>query len=273
MTFNRTFQAVVSDLDGTLLTHQHIIGNYSAETIRRLEDRGIDIILASGRNHADVLHILRKIQAKRAIMITSNGARIHDIHGQLLYHNNLPEDIAFNLMNLTYDPQRVILNTYQDDGWFINIDLKQLRKYHKDSGFDYQVIDFSRHHGRGTEKVFFIGKTAADLAPIEQTIEQLYGETVSMTYSTPICLEIMNKGVNKAKALAYWLQDRTYELSDCIAFGDGMNDIEMLTEVGRGCVMYNADQRVKKALSHLQHIGSNRDESVAAYLRALFNLY
>lgn len=272
MAFNHPFQAVVSDLDGTLLTHQHIIGSYSAETIKRLEDQGIDIVLASGRNYTDVSHILRKIESERAAMITSNGARIHDLHGNLLYSNSLQEDIAFELMNLEFDPQRVVLNSYQDDGWFINIDLQQLRKYHKDSGFDYQVIDFSRHHGRGTEKVFFIGKTAEDLTPIEQQIRQQYGEKVSMTYSTPICLEIMNQGVTKAHALAHLLQDRAYELSDCIAFGDGMNDIEMLTEVGRGCVMRNADPRVKNALPHLQQIGLNRDESVAAYLRALFKL-
>ncbi|MDH3000436.1 hypothetical protein A1D23_00985 [Chelonobacter oris] len=272
MTFNRTFRAVVSDLDGTLLTHQHIVGNYSAETLKRLENQGIDIVLASGRNHTDVSHILKKIDSERAAMITSNGARIYDLHGNLLYSNSLQENIAFELMNIDFDPTRIVLNTYQDDGWFINIDLKQLRKYHKDSGFDYNVVDFSRHHGKGTEKVFFIGKTAEDLAPIEHYIRQHYSEKVSMTYSTPICLEIMNQGVTKANALAHLLQSRDYELADCIAFGDGMNDIEMLTEVGRGCVMGNADPRVKAALPHLQPIGLNRDESVAAYLRALFRL-
>ena len=86
------------------------------------------------------------------------------------------------------------------------------------------------------------------------------------------CLEIMNQGVTKASALAHLLESREYELDDCIAFGDGMNDIEMLTEVGRGCMMGNADPRVKAALPHLQQIGLNRDESVATYLRALFNL-
>ncbi|TNH05162.1 Cof-type HAD-IIB family hydrolase [Testudinibacter sp. TR-2022] len=272
MSFNRPFRAVVSDLDGTLLTSQHIVGNYSAETLKRLEDQGIDIVLASGRNHIDVAHILNKIKSERAAMITSNGARIHDLHGNLLYSNSLPEQIAFELMNLEIDHNNVILNSYQDDGWFINVDLKQLRKYHKDSGFDYNVVDFSRHHGRGTEKVFFVGRTAADLATVEQQIRQRYADQVSITYSTPQCLEVMNQGVTKANALAHLLQDRQYALSDCIAFGDGMNDIEMLTEVGRGCVMGNADPRVKAALPHLQQIGLNRDESVATYLRALFNL-
>ncbi len=272
MAFNQSFRAVVSDLDGTLLTHQHVIGNYSAETIKRLEDQGIDIVLASGRNHTDVSHILKKIESERAAMITSNGARIRDLHGNLLYSNSLKEDIAFELMNIEFDSDRVVLNSYQDEGWFINIDLQQLRKYHKDSGFTYEVIDFAQHHGRGTEKVFFIGKTAQDLLPIEQEIHRRYGEQVSVTYSTPQCLEIMNQGVTKASALAHLLESREYELDDCIAFGDGMNDIEMLTEVGRGCMMGNADPRVKAALPHLQQIGLNRDESVATYLRALFNL-
>ena len=36
-----------------------------------------------------------------------------------------------------------------------------------------------------------------------------------------------------------------YTLSDCIAFGDGMNDAEMLSMAGKGCIMANAHQRLK----------------------------
>ena len=48
------FKAVVSDLDGTLLNANHVIGYFTIEILNKLEQKGIDIILATGRNHTDV---------------------------------------------------------------------------------------------------------------------------------------------------------------------------------------------------------------------------
>jgi hydroxymethylpyrimidine pyrophosphatase-like HAD family hydrolase len=57
---------------------------------------------------------------------------------------------------------------------------------------------------------------------------------------------------------------------DVIAFGDGMNDLELLGQVGKGVLMGNADPRLKAALGHLEVIGSNADQSVAGYLDRTF---
>ena len=68
------FKAVVSDLDGTLLNTNHVIGEFTIDVLNKLEQKGVDIILATGRNHTDVASILGKIGAEHAVMITSNGA-------------------------------------------------------------------------------------------------------------------------------------------------------------------------------------------------------
>jgi hypothetical protein len=44
----------------------------------------------------------------------------------------------------------------------------------------------------------------------------------------------------------------------------------MLTQVGTGVIMANADQRLKRSLPGLEVIGSNADESVARHLEQLF---
>ncbi len=61
-----------------------------------------------------------------------------------------------------------------------------------------------------------------------------------------------------------------FELKDCIAFGDGMNDAEMLSMAGKGCIMQNAHQRLKDLHPELEVIGSNADNAVPKYLRKLF---
>ena len=61
-----------------------------------------------------------------------------------------------------------------------------------------------------------------------------------------------------------------YSLKDCIAFGDGMNDAEMLSMAGKGCIMGNAHQRLKDLHPELEVIGLNADDAVPHYLRELF---
>ena len=269
----KPFRAIISDLDGTLLNADHRIGDFTIETLSKLAQAGVDIFFATGRSLPDVKHIINRVNVKEAMLVTSNGARGNNLAGDLLFSNYLPEAIALDLMTQTpFDPKSVCLNSYQGDEWFINIDIEQLKKYHQDSGFMYQVVDFKHHHGKQTEKVFFIGRTPADLLPVEQHIRQTYGTQIQMTYSTPQCLEVMNQGVYKANTLEKLTRLRGYTLKECIAFGDGMNDVEMLAQAGKGCVMQNADPRLKQALPHNEVIGHHKDEAVARYIQRLFEL-
>lgn len=266
------FRAVVSDLDGTLLNAQHQISDLTIKVLRQLADKNIDIILATGRNHIDVACILKKINIKQAVMVTSNGARAQNLQGELLYSDCLPEDLALEIMNLPFDPSKVCVSSYQGNEWFISIDVPQLRHFHQESGFMYQVIDFAKHHGKNAEKVFFLAREPQDLVQLEQHIKQHYADLVNLTYSTPVCLEVMNKNVSKATALEQVLSQRDYGLKACIAFGDGLNDVEMLSQVGKGCVMGNADPRLKARCPQLEVIGLNANDAVATYLQQLFNL-
>lgn len=268
--FSLPFRAVISDLDGTLLNANHMIGQFTIETLEKLAKHNIDIILATGRNYIDVSSILTKINTNHAVMITSNGARVHNLQGERLLANNVPEQIALEIMQLPFDQENVCFNTYQDDGWFINKDVPQLSKFHQDSGFQYQVVDFKKHHASGVEKLFFIGRTPQDLLAIEHQLENQFHDQITLTYSLPNCLEIMNKNVSKATALLEVLAKRDYGVEQCIAFGDGMNDLEVLSIVKKGCIMHNADQRLKSHLPQLEQIGSNQHEAVASYLRAIF---
>ncbi|QLB12258.1 hypothetical protein EV697_104109 [Bisgaardia hudsonensis] len=269
----KPFRAIISDMDGTLLNADHTLGLFTIETIEKLAKSGIDFILATGRPYADVASIISKINIKNAAMITSNGAKAHDLSGNLLFSHYLPEAVAKSIMGFHFDTANICLNSYQDEGWFINTEVPQLAKFHQDSGFHYQVVDFSKHHANNTEKVFFIARSPQDLIPLEKQLVQEFGNEISLTYSTPFCIEVMNKNVSKATALAQLIENRDYSLKDCIAFGDGMNDIEMLTEVGKGCMMSNADPRLVAKCPHLEQIGLNHHESVASYLRAIFGVY
>lgn len=93
---------------------------------------------------------------------------------------------------------------------------------------------------------------------------------MNVSFSTLTCLEVMAGGVSKGHALEAVAKMLGYTLSDCIAFGDGMNDAEMLSMAGKGCIMANAHQRLKDLHPELEVIGSNADDAVPHYLRKLY---
>ena len=56
------FRAVVSDMDGTLLNGNHVVGDFTIATFEKLAQKGVDVILATGRNYTDVSSILGKMK-------------------------------------------------------------------------------------------------------------------------------------------------------------------------------------------------------------------
>ncbi len=81
---------------------------------------------------------------------------------------------------------------------------------------------------------------------------QLYealGERAFM-FSATDCLEVLPVGCNKGAALTVLTQHLGLSLRDCMAFGDAMNDREMLGSVGSGFIMGNAMPQLRAELPH-----------------------
>ena len=79
------YQVVASDLDGTLLPPTTPLSPYAKETLKLLTARGVNFVFATGRrHHVDVGQIRDNLEIK-SYMITSNGVRVHDTDGNLIF--------------------------------------------------------------------------------------------------------------------------------------------------------------------------------------------
>ena len=125
------YQVVASDLDGTLLSPDHTLSPYAKETLKLLTARGINFVFATGRHHVDVGQIRDNLEIK-SYMITSNGARVHDLDGNLIFAHNLDRDIASDLFGVVNDNPDIITNVYRDDEWFMNRHRPEEMRFFKD---------------------------------------------------------------------------------------------------------------------------------------------
>ncbi|HEY3592037.1 MAG TPA: sugar/pyridoxal phosphate phosphatase YigL [Buttiauxella sp.] len=263
------YHVVASDLDGTLLSPDHLLTPYAKETLKLLTAEGVHFVFATGRHHIDVGQIRDNLEIK-AYMITSNGARVHDTDGNLVFSHDLDQDIAQDLFGVVHTNKDIVTNVYRGDQWFMNRHRPEEMKYFKEAVFNYTLFEPGLLEADGVSKVFFTCDSHEALLPLEQALIARWGDRVNVSFSTLTCLEVMAGGVSKGHALEAVSKAMGYSLKECIAFGDGMNDQEMLSMAGKGCIMENAHQRLKDLLPELEVIGSNADDAVPHYLRKMF---
>ncbi|WWO99397.1 MAG: sugar/pyridoxal phosphate phosphatase YigL [Candidatus Dasytiphilus stammeri] len=265
------YPIVVSDLDGTLLSADHRILPYTRKILNLLTTQGVQVILATGRHYVDVFKIRDNLGIK-AYLITSNGARVHNEAGKLLLSVNLDEEIASTLYGMFFSDPDILTHVYRNDNWYLSRYSIIENGFFRESMFTGKLFEPNLLGTDGVSKIFFTCDKVNKLLLLEKILMSRWGERVNTTFSCPSCLEVMAGGVSKGDALKEVINYMGCSIKECISFGDGLNDKEMLSITGKGCIMQNAHQRLKDSLPDLEIIGSNIEQAVPRYLCKIYSL-
>lgn len=262
------YEAIVCDLDGTLLNEKHKLSDETKEVIGKVKATGRKIFIATGRHHLDALEIKKQLGLD-SYLISSNGARIHDENNIEVYERNIDDETAKFILD-TEVSSEVARHIYTDTKWYVEEDKSEYLEFHKESGFLHEVKDFEKIKNEKWIKIFFISKNQEELLRLERYFEKEIGKKISITLSGPECLELMAKDVTKGEAIKNIMSKLNIPLENTMAFGDGLNDYEMLSEVGKGLLMGNCAVRLREKLPNNEMIGKNTENGVANYLRKKF---
>jgi Cof subfamily protein (haloacid dehalogenase superfamily) len=272
------YNVIATDLDGTLLNSDHQLDPFTVATLKTLDAQGLRFVIATGRHYCDVAGIRDRLGI-RPYLITSNGARVHAPDDTLIHAANLPESTVQRLVapdvtdagGATAAHRPVTVSLFTDDAWLISREAPEMLAFHQESGFAWHVTDLRAHDGVGIGKALYVGDPA-DLAQIEQRLAHEFGDALYITYSLPDCLEVMTQGVSKGRALRVVLERLGIAAAGCIAFGDNLNDIDLLETAGHPFMMNNANPDLIARLPTVPRIGNNFEAGVAHHLRKLFAL-
>ena len=88
-----------------------------------------------------------------------------------------------------------------------------------------------------------------------------FKDTLSCMFTGPFYFEFTAQGIDKAKALDAVLKPMGYKQEEMIAFGDGQNDISILTYSGHGIAMENAVDELKEIADEITL--SNENDGIA----------
>ena len=262
-------KAIICDLDGTLLNENHILSEYTLQIIKKIKKKGIDIYIATGRHHEEGFVIKKKLGLD-SYLISSNGSRIHNEKNELIYSKNIPEKIVNKILNFNFDSE-IHKNLFLNNKWYSEIKIEDLEGFCDETGFIQHIVpNFKNLNSEEIIKFFFLEKSGNKIFTLKNELEKILKNEVNFTLSSKTCLEIMNKDSSKGEAIKFICSQNGLKLSEIIAFGDGFNDLDMLSIVGKGYLMGNHHPDLKNFLPSHEVILSNKEDGVAIKLQELF---
>jgi Cof subfamily protein (haloacid dehalogenase superfamily) len=257
-------KVIISDLDGTLLNSDHSISDYTKSVFQELHNQNYLIIVATGRHHLDAMSIIDNLKFP-VYLVTSNGARIHSPQKELLYSFDIKGEAVKSVLSLDINPE-ITTVLFKESVWQTSKTNKKLNAFQKEMVYPPEVVDFSDLDDYSAIKIFFTHDNHDLLVELKNRILENHSNVFSHAFSLPICLEFMDKSVDKSVAISRILKKEGFTFDEAISFGDGFNDEKMLNIAGIGLIMENAPDNLKSKLPHLKVISSNNEDGVAKYL-------
>ncbi|AAO26773.1 putative haloacid dehalogenase-like hydrolase [Buchnera aphidicola str. Bp (Baizongia pistaciae)] len=263
------YYIVASDLDGTLLSPQFYLTEYTKKIIKRLVNKGIYFVIATGRHYNEAKEIQKMLNVP-VFLITSNGARIYDLNKKLIYSCDIEQKVVKELLQKCLLNHDILIQLYSHNNWYVSNNNYSASSLYVSFSFRSKIFEFKTIIKKKISKIFFTCKNVKKLLCLEKYIISHWGKYVNVSFSFLNCLEIMSKTVSKGNSLQLIANMLGLSIKNCISFGDGMNDKEMLDMSGKGCMMDNSHYLLKKSLPNLEIIGSNKFDSVAMYLNKIY---
>lgn len=271
-------RVIAVDLDGTLLNSNLEISQANRQALAAASERGIRIVIITGRRYHSARPLLDSLSFP-VTLVTSNGAIIRTLSGDLLHHNFLPREIAVLALEaaIDYRPYAVAIFDNPGRGQVMmqqNASPEGPLRWYLKTAPDYllQVADLPAALPADPIQVMF-GGAPAFLEPLEHLLRSSnVGKHVHLTWTKYFerdisLLDVMNLGCSKASGLQWLLTQMGCNASEVMAVGDNYNDLEMLQMAGHPVIMGNCSPGLAGDGWHVTH--SNDQDGVAAAIHTL----
>lgn len=273
-----TIKAIVCDMDGTLLTSDNQIGSKTLNKLTELQERGVKLILASGRSYIRLLPDALKLNMDKhnGLMIDVNGTSIYHVQSQERNRIGLLERPIIEKINAFFSLFTVELQYSQDDTIYTYLpdEIYTLKRNIRGEmrlpedypwmGGMYGWLCDTRDGYPNQYMVRDLNDTPDYCNKISVVQEPSYMTFVRDTlmnhpiynqfefvFSDERKMEITNKNITKGKALDLILDEHGIRQNEVAVFGDSENDVSMFHGKKYSVAMANALQYAKQKANFL----------------------
>ena len=250
---------IAFDLDGTLLDDDKHLPPENLAALQAAHAQGIFLVPATGR----ILKALPEELLAPGLFryfIFANGALVYDLQEQqALYRARIEPELAVRLC-MYMDTLPVLYDCYRGDcGYMTQWMYDRAPEFFETEPHILKLVKSLRRpvpdlkqkiqeDGLPLEKLqmFFRPEHMDERARQLELVPQLFPELIASS-SLRNNIEINSARAGKGNALRALCEKLDLDTSESVAFGDGLNDADMLRAAGRGCAMQNAVPAVKEA--------------------------
>lgn len=265
-----TYQAIAFDLDGTLLNSKGQILDSSKQAIQAARNKGIKIILVTGRHHTAAKPYYYELNLDTP-MICCNGTYIYQPQtDEVLISNPLSFAQAEKIINIAeqYGIHLLMYSRNSMNYMQLNPHMEKFAKWVQSCPEnvrpDLKQVDNFRHLLTDSETIWKFVISHTDRLVMNKAVAELSPDEFSCEWSWIDRIDIANNGNTKGGRLLELLERWQIEPQRVIAFGDNHNDTSMLTAVGLGVAMGNAEEEIKRQAA--QTTLSNDENGIAQVL-------
>lgn len=259
-------ELIAIDLDGTLMNSQHQLSEANAEAIRIAQDKGIHVVICTGRPFTSTKPVLDLLDVgEEDYSVMFNGGQIRQgPEGRLVENYDLSMEDFHAWFQATQDldlPLSVI-----DSEWVY--DATERKVSHpsiyasKVTSAPSKLADYSNFPPEQRFNKFVVAIDEAEF--LDQQIAQLSSElkaNYQLVKSYPFQLEVSRKGVSKGQALIEIGQRLGIDPAHMLVIGDQNNDRAMMEVAGYRAAVGNAIDEIKGLADYIGP--TNNDDGVA----------
>ena len=256
------FKLIASDMDGTLLDENSQGPPETYELIEALRERGVYFAASSGRRYDRLCEFFAPVVDKMDF-VAANGAQVYaegvevdrEVYSHLAVRKLARTVKMFPNMHLAlFDRTKSFL--LDDEDKFVREIDKDLPNAERIWGLPDPHVNIIK------ASIICDDGNVMDNAYV---LQRELGDLFSFAPSGNAWIDAMQPGVSKASGIAQLAEHYGIGRDEVMAFGDSMNDYEIIRFVGTGCAMENARPALKAVADRV--VGYNRDHAVQQELR------
>ena len=257
---------IFSDMDGSLLDENGQLPQEFDATIAKLKDRGVIFAPSSGRQYFSLCKTFNKYKDD-FLFIAENGTLVM-YKDKELFSSPMDRKTALEIIKVG-DNFDNILRVYcgKKHSYILESDNRQeyiaeVNKYVS----RYEIVkSFSDIDDEPIKMSFFnmVGKSEENIYP---AIKEKFGKTMQVVLASDFWTDVINMSVSKGVAVQNVQKILGVTPDECAAFGDYLNDVQMLQAVTHSFAMANAHPDLKQlakyeTVSNVEHgviVGINK---------------
>lgn len=257
---------IVLDLDGTLLTDQYKISNYTKTILQKAQQQGHHIMIATGRPFRASFDYYKELQLSTPI-VNFNGAFVHHptntgwqaMHSPISMH--VVHDVVDSAAKFQYD--NLVAEVL--DEVYVHNEANDL--LHLLSMGSPRITTGNLKMNLHEEPTSLLIQAHENNVPlIRQHLHDVHAEVIEhRKWGAPFpIIEIVRKGLNKAIGVSKVAHEYEIPRERIIAFGDEDNDFEMIEYAGIGVAMKNGIAELKAIAN--ETTDSNNEDGIGKFL-------